>query len=215
MKMLLIDDHRLYLEGIRAILDQLFPLSHIIATNKVKNALDEIKQHDDIDIILLDLRMPDGGAPAVFNWLQEQNVAIPVLVVSASENSVDVKMATNLGALGYLPKSSSSATLKLAIETILMGKEFLPDGWHDSLNHSKNITSKDGGETISISPRLYEVLQLIEKGCSTLEISNFLDLSEHTVKGYIKELFSRFEVHSRTELIQSARQLHFFSLGMQ
>ena len=212
MKILLIDDHQLYLEGIRVILSQFFPDSELLLANKVQQAFDCVKSQNDIDIILLDLRMPDGGAPAVFQELQNNNLAIPVLVVSASENSADVKMATNLGALGYLPKSSSPKELKLAIDTILQGQEYLPDGWYDSLNNSKNITVNDGSEKISISPRLYDVLQLIEKGYTSPEISNVLDLSEHTIKGYIKELFSRFNVHSRTELIQTARQLNFFSL---
>ncbi|NQY27229.1 MAG: response regulator transcription factor [Piscirickettsiaceae bacterium] len=213
MKILIIDDHQLYLEGMRTILNQLFVGSHIFAAHKISDAFDIISGHDDIDIILLDVRMPHGGAPAVLKKLCENNQAIPVLVVSASENSADVQMALSLGALGYLPKSSTSADLNFAIEMILQGNEYLPENWVDSLKNTKTITSNDGEEKISLSPRLYEVLQLIEKGCTTPEVSHLLELSEHTVKGYIKELFSRFNVHNRTELIQTARQLHFFSLS--
>jgi len=212
MKVLIIDDHYLYLEGVRAILSTLFPGSCSLSAHKIDDAFDLLVLHDDVDIILLDVCMPNGGAPAVLKRLQQHGYAIPVLVVSASENSADVKMAINLGALGYLPKSSTPSELKKAIEHILQGNEYLPDGWHDTLINSSNITVNDGGEKISISPRLYEVLQLIDKGYTAPEISDLLGLSKHTVKDYIKDLFLRFDVHNRTELIQTAHQLHFFNL---
>ncbi len=212
MKFLIIDDHQLYLEGIKSILKKLFPTSTLLSAHKICDALHLLSKHNNIDIILLDIRMPSGGAPIVLNKLCEDNHTIPVLVVSASENSADVQMAIKLGALGYLPKSSPISELKIAIKTIQQGKEYLPKNWHNLLRNPKNITVTDGEDKISISPRLYEVLQLIEKGYTSPEISQLLDLSGHTIKGYIKDLFSRFNVHNRTELIQTARQLHFFSL---
>jgi len=212
MKILIIDDHQLYLEGMNTVLQYLFVESEIFQANTVDEAFSLISLHVDIDLILLDVRMPDGGAPSVQEKLREKNLAIPVLIISASENSADVHMSLKNGALGYLPKSSSSKELKHAIETVLEGNEYLPHNWNKSFVTSKNITSHNGEEKVSISPRLYDVLQLIEKGLTSREISELLELSEHTVKGYVKDLFSRFSVHNRTELIQTARQLHFFSL---
>jgi len=212
MNILIIDDHQLYLEGMKAVINKLFPVSRVFSASIISDAFDILVDHTDIDIILLDVRMPNGGAQAVLQKLQEQSYAIPVLIISASENSADLKMALSYGALGYLPKSSTSEALKEAVETVLEGNEYLPSSWNSSLNMQKNITSYLGEEKISISPRLYDVLQLIEKGLTSPEISNLLNLSEHTVKSYIRELFSRFDVHNRTELIQTARQLHFFSM---
>ncbi len=212
INILIIDDHQLYLEGMKAVINKLFPLSSVFSASTISDAFDILEQYTDIDIILLDVRMPNGGAPAVLQTLQEKNHAIPVLIISASENSADLKMALSYGALGYLPKSSTSEALKEAVETVLEGNEYLTSSWHSSLNMPRNITSYEGEEKISISPRLYEVLQLIEKGLTSPEISSLLKLSEHTVKSYIRELFSRFDVHNRTELIQTARQLHFFSM---
>jgi len=213
MKILFIDDHKLYLEGMRAVLTQLFPTSQVLTRDNVPGAIELIKIEKDIEIILLDLRMPNGGAPAFMKNLNTIKLAIPVLIVSASENSADVKTAFSLGSSGYLPKSATSNDLLLAIETILQGDEYLPNGWQDILNNSKSTTINNGGIKISLSPRLLEVLQFIEKGLTTPEISHLLNLSEHTVKGYVKDLFSRFDVHNRTELIQTARHLHLFSIS--
>ena len=212
MKLLLIDDHKLYLEGVRAVLEQLLPECQIFTSDNIQDAIEIIKSEKDIEIILLDLRMPMGGAPAFMNGMKEISLAIPVLIVSASENSADVKMAISLGVSGYLPKSATGTDLLLAIETILQGDEYLPDGWLEFLMNSKNVSVNDGDIKISLSPRLFDILQLIEKGFTTSEIGHLLELSEHTVKSYVKDLFSRFDVHSRTELVQTARQLHFFSM---
>ena len=212
MNVLIIDDHQLYLDGMKAVINKLFPDSSVFSTSTINDAFYILDRHADIDIILLDVRMPNGGAPAVLTKLQEESYAIPVLIISASENSADVKMALNYGALGYLPKSSTTKALKEAVETVLDGNEYLPESWNASLKTPKNITSYEGGENISIPPRLYEVLQLVEKGLTSPEISDLLKLSEHTVKSYIRDLFSRFDVHNRAELIQTARQLHFFSM---
>jgi DNA-binding NarL/FixJ family response regulator len=212
MNILIIDDHRLYLEGMKAVINKLFPLSRVFSASTISDAFDILDRQTDIDIILLDVRMPDGGAPAVLKTLQEKSYAIPVLIISASENSADVKMALHYGAIGYLPKSSPSESLKEAVEAVLEGNEYLPESWNRSLKTPNNITSHEGAEKISISPRLYEVLQLIDKGLTSSEISELLKLTDHTVKSYIRDLFSRFDVHNRTELIQTARQLHFFSM---
>jgi len=212
MKILIIDDHQLYLDGMAAVLSHLFIGSSIFQANNIENAFDMLSQDSDIDIVLLDVRMPDGGAPTVQERLREENYAIPVLIISASENSADVQISLNNGALGYLPKSSASEELKIAIETVLEGNKYLPNSWYETLTTSENITNLSEENKISISPRLYEVLQLVEKGFTTPEISKLLKLSVHTVKGYIQELFLRFNVHNRMELIQTARQLHFFSL---
>jgi len=212
MKILCIDDHQLYLEGLSAVLTQIFPHSQILTKNNIQSAIETTQINDELDIILLDLRMPHGGAPAFMEAMTQKSIAIPVLIVSASENSADVKMAIKLGASGYLPKSATGSDLLAAIETILLGNEYLPNDWQETLINSKNISTMDGDNKISLSPRLCDVLQLIEKGFTTSEISHLLSLSEHTIKSYIKELFLRFDVHSRTELVQTARQLHFFSL---
>lgn len=212
MTILIIDDHQLYLEGMKAVINKLFPTSSVFSASTISDAFNILDRDADIDIILLDVRMPNGGAPVVLKKLQEKNYAIPVLIISASENSADVKMALNYGALGYLPKSSTSEALKEAIETVLEGNRYLPTSWNMSVTSHKNIISHEGEEQISIPPRLYEILQLVEKGLTSPEISDLLKLSEHTVKSYIRELFSRFDVHNRTELIQTARQLHFFSM---
>jgi len=213
MKILIIDDHNLYLEGVRAVLSQLFPNCQLFLANTINDAFSLLTANNDIDIILLDLRMPNGGAPTLLSELKKKRFAIPILIVSASENSADIQMVIKLGVSGYLPKTSTSTELKLAIDTILDGEEYLPEGWGDFLTKTQKVTSQNGLQQISVSPRLNEVLQLIEKGCTTAEIGNLMTLSEHTVKGYVKELFSRFDVHNRTELIQIARQLHFFSLS--
>ncbi len=215
MKLLLIDDHALYLEGIRAVLNQRLPSASILTATNISDVKSVIQTHPDIDLILLDLRMPNGGAPQVLDNLHNIQALIPVLIVSASESSTDVQLVLNKGAAGYLPKTTSSEELIRAIHFVLAGNIYLPTKWQTRLNGKTSpITVDDGKKEITLSPRLHDVLQLIEKGYTTREISNFLALSENTVYSYVKDLFHKFEVSSRTELIQSAKQLNLFGFKL-
>ncbi|MFW5425796.1 MAG: response regulator [Methylophagaceae bacterium] len=211
MKILVIDDHTLYLEGIRAVLNQYLPSADIITTTTISDIKNLISLHHDIDLILLDLRMPNGGAPAVLSDLREEKVLVPIIIVSASESSTDVQLVMDKGAAGYLPKTTSPSELINAIETVLAGDIYLPAKWQTRLS-GKNppIVVDNGIEEIILSARLHDVLQLIEKGYTTKEISKLLKLSENTIYGYVKDLFSKFNVSSRTELIQTAKQLNLF-----
>jgi len=211
MKLLIIDDHTLYIEGIRAVLNQYLPSADIITTTSIDDVKNLISLHPDIDLILLDLRMPNGGAPSVLSDIREKKVLIPVLIVSASESSTDVQLVMDKGAAGYLPKTTSPSELIDAIESVLAGNIYLPTKWQSRLaGKNPPIVVDDGNKEITLPARLHDVLQLIEKGYSTKEISKFLNLSENTIYGYVKDLFSKFSVTSRTELIQTAKQLNLF-----
>lgn len=211
MKILIIDDHTLYLEGIRAVLNQHLPSADIITSTTISQVSNLISSHPDIDLILLDLRMPNGGAPAVLSELREKKALIPVIIVSASESSTDVQLVMNQGAAGYLPKTTSPDELVNAIEFVLAGNIYLSPKWQSRLaEKNAPVTIDDGQTEIVLPPRLYDVLQLIEKGYSTKEVSNLLKLSENTIYGYVKDLFGKFNVSSRIELIQAAKQLNVF-----
>jgi DNA-binding NarL/FixJ family response regulator len=210
MKFLVIDDHRLYLEGIKAVLAQHLPDVMIMTSNST-DIKSFITMHPDISLILLDLRMPDGGAPYILSELNEHKIPIPVLIVSASENSTDVQLVIDNGAAGYIPKTSSPSELIHAIRSVLAGELYLPDKWHDRIfGNSSHIFVNEAQQEILLSTRLRDVLQLIEKGYSTKEIGRLLTLSENTVYGYVKDLFAKFQVNSRTELVQAAKSLNVF-----
>ena len=83
MKFLIIDDHILYLEGIRTIISQQFPSAEIVTCNAINKMADIFEQHLDFDLILLDLRLPGGGAPKALDNLRQEKRIIPVLIVSA------------------------------------------------------------------------------------------------------------------------------------
>lgn len=208
IKILIIDDHQLYIEGLKAIFPQLLPNAEILSVNHIEN-LDELNQ--DLDMILLDLRMPNGGAVAVLDYLKTHRLTIPVLIVSASEHSSDIKLVFEHGAMGYLPKTASSDDLLEAIKTIQNGDKYIPEQWNKFMStENQSIVFNVNGEHIRLSPRLYETLQLIDKGFSNKEISTILGISSHTVSDYVKVLFQRLDTNSRTELIHTARALNLF-----
>jgi DNA-binding NarL/FixJ family response regulator len=214
MKLLIIDDHTLYVEGVKSILKNAFPNAELLTLDTVNNAHDTLSNNKDIDLILLDLRMPNGGGLTILSLLKQKQLPIPVLVVSASEHFTDVKNVLENGAFGYLPKTASADELIKAIKTLLEGDTYVPQKWENRLsNNSQKIVIDNGEKEISLSPRQYEVLQLIEKGYTSKEISAVLNLSQHTINDHVKSLFIRVGVNSRTELVQVAKQLSLFSFS--
>jgi DNA-binding NarL/FixJ family response regulator len=214
MKLLIIDDHTLYVEGVKSILKNAFPNAELLTLDSVNNALETLSQNKDIDLILLDLRMPNGGGLSILSLLKQKKLPIPALVVSASEHFTDVKTVLENGAFGYLPKTASADEFITAIKTLLEGDTYVPNKWKNRLsNNSQNIVIDIGEKEISLSPRQYEVLQLIEKGYTSKEISAMLNLSLHTINDHVKSLFIRVGVNSRTELVQVAKQLSLFSFS--
>ena len=214
MKLLIIDDHALYVEGVKTILNTSLSDVEVITLDRVDEVLSLLQQHKDIDLILLDLRMPNGGGLTVLSLLKQQQLPIPTLVVSASEHFTDVQTVLNKGAMGYLPKTSDANELIFAINTLLSGETYLPPKWRKRMeSNSQNIIIDTGDHEISLSPRQYEVLQLIEKGYTSKEISAVLNLSQHTISDHVKSLFIRVGVNSRTELVQVAKQLSLFSFS--
>jgi DNA-binding NarL/FixJ family response regulator len=126
MKILIVDDHPIYRKGLIALLDQMEPDTALPRANDGAQALALIAEHDDLDVVILDLVIPgmDGlRAIAEFGKIRPE---LPVIILSSSENPADVRAALANGALGYVPKSTAEHTLLSAIRVVLNGDIYVP-----------------------------------------------------------------------------------------
>ncbi len=124
LRLLLVDDHRLFLEGLALVLQPLSRAVHIDLADSAA-AADQLRRQHDYDLILLDLRLPDrSGLQLLRDWQQAGNPT-PVAVLSASESPADMQAALQAGALGFIAKSSDAQSLRSAISRLLLG-ECLP-----------------------------------------------------------------------------------------
>jgi DNA-binding NarL/FixJ family response regulator len=186
--LLLVDDHRIFLDGLSLALAPLSPGLQIHTAQNAAEAESCLRQRD-FDLILLDLRLPDlPGLELLQRW-QQQGRMTPVAILSASDSSLDAQAALAAGALGFIPKSADGDALRQAVTRVLLG-ETLP-------------VPRDKGP---LTPRQQEILLLLADGLPNKAISRQLGLSEDTVKTHLKALFQELDVHTRTACVSAARQ---------
>jgi two-component system, NarL family, nitrate/nitrite response regulator NarL len=209
MKLLIVDDHEILREGVKALLLQSAPGSAVLQAGSCAQALALIEFNRDLDIVLLDLALPGMGGMKAISVLGKLRPDLPIVVLSASEDPQTIKLALAQGAMGYIPKASSPKTLVSALQFVLEGNVYVPPLLFDetaallTANSCGNAPRKDGS---LLTERQIEVLKLIEIGLSNKAISRKLGLSEKTVKVHVTAIFKTLNVANRTQAVSVARQ---------
>jgi DNA-binding NarL/FixJ family response regulator len=126
MKILHLDDHILFAEGLRAVLSQHAKEIEIINAHDSEQGLMLIDQNQDIDLIFIDLNMPGLNGLAFIDRINERELFIPFVVLSASENIWDIREALKSGAAGFIPKTYSCEKILEVIEQVMLGEVYVP-----------------------------------------------------------------------------------------
>jgi len=216
MKFLVADDHAVFRVGLLHWLLRLDPEAKVLEASDYGEALDIAAREESLDLILVDLLMPGTDGFSGISSLRDRARAAPIMVVSARENSADVQAALDNGAMGYLPKSSSSDVMLNAIRLVLAGGMYLPPAL---LGHRGGDQSADRLETGFGQPRLSQhvarsltrrqrdVMRLLALGRSNKAIAQELELAEGTVKVHVSAIFKALKVTNRTEAVVIAGKL--------
>jgi DNA-binding NarL/FixJ family response regulator len=149
-----------------------------------------------IDLMLLDLNMPGMDSTLSLSALRSDFPAVPILVVSATEEARVVAQAMEFGAAGFLPKSAPFSAIGEAVNAVLAGELWFPEGSDtvpDSLDQA--LASRIG----ELTPQQQRVFVMVAHGKSNKEIAFDLNIQEGTVKAHVSQILSKLGVHSRTE----------------
>jgi DNA-binding NarL/FixJ family response regulator len=206
LNLIVVDDHPLYVEGLMLALTRLTPAQHIHAFTKGIDALEWVMSGRRVDLILLDLILPDQDGISFLQQIRKHKLPIPIVMLSATEDPSDVHAALVAGASGFISKASGSAQLIESITEVLSGNSCVPAFYHPSAAMASNLP-----EALNITPRQLEVLRLLASGMPNKKICSTLGLTEHTVKSHLKALFAALEVHNRTECVNVASRLGLIS----
>lgn len=206
MKVLLADDHALFREGVRLVLESLVegPLDVVEASDYIQ-ALAAIRADSSIDVGLVDLNMPGMDGFSGIEALKRASPDLHLVVVSASEQPSDVRRALNSGAHGYITKSSPSAAMLEAIRLVLTGETFISPG----LEVPDGLGGGSDAEAVrqSLTPRQRDVLAMLRLGKSNKEIARDLDLAEITVKLHVTAILRALGVENRTQAAITAAKI--------
>ena len=215
MKILAVDDHPLIRDALRQVLKVLDPNLNLLSTANAHETLVAASDNPDLNLILLDLSLPDANGFEVLHQLREQHPGIPVVVLSATDDPASVMRALDDGAMGFIPKTSSNDVLLGALRLVLGGGVYLPA---EVLRHStaahphpsatpgipqKEITCRDLG----LTDRQAEVLALLVQGKPNKLICRNLNLAEGTVKIHISAILRALNVANRTQAVVAVGKL--------
>ncbi len=203
MKLLLIDDHALFREGVAALVEQRMPGVALHLAGDLNAARSVLAAHPDCRLALLDLGLPDSHGLDGIARLRELAPALPIVVLSADDRPETVLGAIDRGAAGFIPKSADSAAFASALREVLDGRVHLP---RQALLGA-DTAQADDGEALGLSPRQVDVLRLLVEGRSNKMIMRELELSESTVKTHLQAIFRRLGVSSRTQAVVAAARL--------
>lgn len=213
MKILIVDDHRLFLEGVCHVVER---LDHgNIECLPVADAMQALSMLDidhDIELILLDINMPRLDGIGFLDSVQQRGITVPVVAVSATEDPQQVLNVLNHGALGFIPKSHDSEQMLHAIRQVLDGNMYLPAEINTAVERLKhnpvaNADPDSNYNQVGVTRRQREVLKLVANGFSNKDIALTLHLSEATVKSHIYALFQLLHAKSRAECVQNAYRI--------
>ena len=212
MKILLVDDHHLIRDGMRPVLERLDPSEpvEVFEAATFEAAVETASRHDDLDLVLLDLRLPGVTHFEALDGLRERFPALPIVLMSGDDEPDLVRGALERGALGYIPKSSNSEVLLNAIRLVLSGGTYLPPeaiGRQSRGAAPAGSSAEDIAARLAITPRHADVLALLLAGKSNKLISRELNLAESTVKNHVAAVFRALDVTTRVQAVLAASKL--------
>lgn len=204
MKILIADDHALFREGMRYVLAQLAEQVAIMEAGNGVETLQALDAHQDIGLVLLDLGMPGGDGFSALERLSRQYPALPVVVLSASEQRLDMQRALDLGAMGFIPKSATAPVMLSALRLVLSGGIYVPTALARA--HPCEPAAEPDPPS-ALTARQREVLGYVIEGKPNKIIAAELDLTEATVKAHITAVFKALKVRNRTQAALAATRL--------
>lgn len=205
MKLLIVDDHPLFRDGLAALLRQSGPAAAVIQASTTDEAL-RIADEEIIDAVFMDLMMPGLSGEGAIREFARRHPDLPVIVLSSSESPHDVRRVLNAGASGYIPKSATAQTVVSALNLVLSGNVYVPPLLIAATARASGPGAHANQNSISqLTDRQVDVLRYLRDGLTNKEISANLGIAEKTVKVHIAAIFKTLNVVNRT---QAAKFLH-------
>lgn len=199
-RLYVVDDHRLFLSGVRAELAEEFEI--VGSAHDVDTAIEEVRRLDP-DVVLVDVHMPDGGGVAVIEAVTDTNPGVKFLALSVSDQAEDVIAMIRAGARGYVTKTISPEQLADAIRRVAEGDAVfsprLAGFVLDAFASRADVPIADP-ELDQLTNREREVLRLLARGYAYKEIAKELYISIKTVETHVSNVLRKLQMSNRYEL---------------
>lgn len=194
------DDHPLFRDALRQAIEGLEPLRNVEMAGDLAQVEALLRREGEAELVLLDLNMPGNNGFAGLLVLRSAYPGVPVVIVSATEDAATVRRALDLGASGYIPKSSTGERIREAIARVLEGEVWIPPDV--DLESAADGEGRDLAARLrSLTPQQQRVLAMLGEGLLNKQIAHELGVSEATVKAHVSAVLLKLGVDSRTQAV--------------
>lgn len=211
MRFLVVDDHPLFLEALEMALHVAFPGAEVETAESIEGARRILAYGARLDLILLDLKMPDAAGFEGVVSLRAANPRIPLCIISSMSGEEIIRQVRDLGATGYINKGEKRENIIAAVRRLIEGEDVFPAV--SGAAESQDATPQSSRELEilarlrELTPQQYKVLSLICEGKLNKQIAYELDIVETTVKAHITSIFKKLAIHNRTQAVLIMQKL--------
>jgi len=205
-RVIIVDDHPLFRDALKQTLTSAFPGIVIAEAGTLEAVSDTLASDRDFDLVLLDLKMPGVQGFSGLVFLRAQYPAVPIVVISASEEPHIIRRALDLGASGYIPKSASAETMRRALAVMLDGGIWTPEiaAVETSPDSEADRLAR---RLATLTPQQVRVLMMLREGLLNKQIAHQLGVSEATIKAHVSAILQKLDVDSRTQAVIAASRI--------
>jgi DNA-binding NarL/FixJ family response regulator len=214
VKILIVDDHALIRDAMRAVFNELDAAATVVEAPDSRAAMRQLEQDPDLQLVLLDLGLPDRDGFEVLASIRDLYPAVSVVVLSAHRDAGIISRALNLGALGFIPKSAERAVMLGALNLVFAGGVYVPPEVlapaapvTGAARQAETTGQRSQPDDLRLTARQGEVLALMMKGKGNKAICRELGLAEPTVKNHVSAILKALNVNNRTEAVIAAGAL--------
>ncbi|MBX3725252.1 MAG: response regulator transcription factor [Xanthomonadales bacterium] len=206
MDILIADDHPLFRDALKRAVSRVLPQAALHETDSVPGLQDLAEAHPHADLLLLDLNIPGAQGFSALVHFRSHYPQLPVVVVSAREESSTMQRAIRLGASGFIPKSASLETIAQALTEVLEGAVWLPGDLVE--DGEADVRENDLAARIAeLTPQQFRVLAMLGEGLLNKQIAWQLGVSEATIKAHMTAVLRKLGATNRTQAILMVRRL--------
>ena len=206
MRILLADDHPLFADALRALIERNLAATTLTVVTDLDAAQRALAENAPYDLAIVDLHMPGANGFEGIERIRAGFPKTPVAVISGAATPTEVSRALQLGAKGFLPKTLPSSVLAAALQVLAAGGTYVPTDY-------AGAAPQPMAAATGLTPREAEVLALLAVGRANKEIGRALHLQEITVKLHVRNIFRKLGVRNRVEAANAAARLQLGGSG--
>lgn len=206
-RVVIADDHPLFRDALRLTIGQTLGEAEIAEADSFDSLRARLEAVPDTDLVLLDLKMPGVRGFSGLLYIRAAFSAVPVAIISANEEPRIMRLALELGALGYIPKSATPIEIRTALSALLAGETWLPAPAADFRRAAGDADADLVAGLARLTPQQVRVLMMLSEGLLNKQIAHRLEVTEATIKAHVSAILQKLNVDNRTQAVIVARQL--------